>query len=157
MMRKIFLLALAAIMCASAFAQDGKSIYNKYSEAEGVSAVYISPAMFKLMKKIPDIDVEGESVNLGPIIQNLTGMYILNSENLSINEDMKRDIDRFIRRGTYEMLMEAKEDGEVVRIYTMGPEEVVTGFVMFSYEPDECSFICINGEIPRAALEDLIN
>lgn len=155
-MKKIILLALVALLSASALAQDGKSIYNKYSEAEGVSAVYISPAMFKLMKRIPDIDLEGESVNLAPIIRSLTGMYVLNSENPAINDDMKRDIDRFIRRGDYEMLLEAKDDGEVVRLYTMGPEEVVTGFVMFSYEQDECDFICINGEIPREALEELI-
>ena len=155
-MKKILVIALAALIGASAFAQDGKSIYNKYSEGEGVSAVYISPAMFKLMKRIPDIDLEGESVNLAPIIKNLTGMYILNSENPDINEDMKRDVDRFIRRGTYEMLLEAKEDGEVTRIYTMGPEEVVTGFVLFTFEPEECSFICFNGEIPRGALEELI-
>ena len=155
-MKKILLIALAAVISASALAQDGKSIYNKYSEADGVSAVYISPAMFKLMNRIPEIDLEGESVNLGPIIKNLTGMYILNSENPDINEDMKRDVDRFIRRGTYEMLLEAKEDGEVTRIYTMGPEETVTGFVLFTFEPAECSFICFNGEIPRSALEELI-
>ena len=155
-MKKILLVALAALIGASALAQDGKSIYNKYSEAEGVSAVYVSPAMFKLMKRVPDIDLEGESINLGPIIKNLTGMYILNSENFEINEDMKRDVDRFIRRGDYEMLLEAKEDGEVTRIYTMGPEAVVTGFVLFTFEPDECSFICLNGEIPREALEELI-
>ena len=97
-MKKILLIALAALIGASALAQDGKTIYNKYSEGQGVSAVYISPAMFKLMKRIPDIELEGENVNLGPIIKSLTGMYILNSENPDVNEDMKRDVDRFIRR-----------------------------------------------------------
>ena len=71
-MKKFILIALAALIGTSALAQAGKSIYNKYSEAEGVSAVYISPAMFKLMMKIPDIALEGESVNLGPIIKTLT-------------------------------------------------------------------------------------
>ena len=156
-MKKLLLIALAAMLGASAFAQDGKTIYNRYSEAEGVSAVYISPAMFKLMKRIPDFELEGENVNLGPIIKNLTGMYIIDSENPAINEDIKKDVDRFIRRGDYEMLMEAKENGEVTRIYTMGPETTVTGFVLFTYEGEECSFICINGEIPRGALEELIN
>ncbi len=151
------MIALAALIGGSALAQDGKTIYNRYSEAEGVSAVYISPSMFKLMNRIPDINLEGESVNLAPIIKNLTGMYIINSENPAINDDIKRDVDRFIRRGDYEILLEAKEDGEVTRMYTMGPEATVTGFVVLTYEPAECSFICINGEIPRAALEELIN
>ena len=156
-MKKLIMIALAALIGGSALAQDGKTIYNRYSEAEGVSAVYISPSMFKLMNRIPDINLEGESVNLAPIIKNLTGMYIINSENPAINDDIKRDVDRFIRRGDYEILLEAKEDGEVTRMYTMGPEATVTGFVVLTYEPAECSFICINGEIPRAALEELIN
>ena len=156
-MKKLIMIAIAALIGGSALAQDGKTIYNRYSEAEGVSAVYITPSMFKLMKRIPDIDLEGESVNLAPIIKNLTGMYIINSENPAVNDDIKRDVDRFIRRGDYEILLEAKEDGEVTRMYTMGPESTVTGFVVLTYEPAECSFICINGEIPRAALEELIN
>ena len=155
-MKRLVLIALAALIGASALAQDGKTIYNRYSEAEGVSAVYISPSMFKLMKRIPDIDLEGDSVNLGPIIRNLTGMYLINSENPAVNEDIKRDVDRFIRRGAYEILMEAKEDGEVTRIYTMGDESIVTGFVLLAFEPAECSFICINGEMPRESLEELI-
>ncbi len=156
-MKKLLLIALAALIGSSAFAQDGKTIYNRYSEADGVSAVYISPAMFKLMKRIPDLELESGNVNLGPIIKSLTGMYIIDSENPAINEDIKRDVDRFIRRGDYEILMEAKEDGEVTRIYTMGPESTVTGFVLFSFVGEECNFICINGEIPRDALEELIN
>ena len=156
-MKKLIMIALAALIGASALAQDGKTIYNRYSEGEGVSAVYISPSMFKLMKRIPDLELEGENVNLGPIIKSLTGMYVINSENPAINDDIKRDVDRFIRRGDYEILLEAKEDGEVTRLYTMGSEATVTGFVMLTYEPAECSFICINGEIPRAALEELIN
>ena len=156
-MKKLIMIALAALIGASALAQDGKTIYNRYSEGEGVSAVYISPSMFKLMKRIPDLELEGENVNLGPIIKSLTGMYVINSENPAINDDIKRDVDRFIRRGDYEILLEAKEDGEVTRLYTMGSETTVTGFVMLTYEPAECSFICINGEIPRAALEELIN
>ena len=156
-MKRFILIALAALFGAGAFAQDGKSIYNKYSEAENVSAVYISPAMFKLMKKVPDINLEGESVNLGPIIKTLTGMYIISSENPAINEDLKKDVDRFISRGTYEMLMEAKDNGEVMRMYTMGSEKTVTGFVMMSYEQEQCNFIRINGEMPREALEELIN
>ena len=46
-MKKIFAIAAAMLVTVSAFAQDGKSIYKKYSDAENVSAVYISPAMFR--------------------------------------------------------------------------------------------------------------
>ena len=49
-MKKIALIAAFSLLVATAFAQDGKSIYNKYSDEKNVSAVYISPTMFRLME-----------------------------------------------------------------------------------------------------------
>ena len=48
-MKKIILIFAALLLAFSAFAQDGRSIYNRYSDEEGVTAVYISPAMFRLL------------------------------------------------------------------------------------------------------------
>ena len=142
---------LLSFICASA--QNGKSIYQQYSDSEGVSAVYISPAMFRLMGKIPDMEVEGKDVNLAPIIQTLTGLYIINSENPEIIGNLKKDVDKFISGGKYELLMEAKDSGEIVRMYTVGTETIVDSFVMIAVEPDETSFICIDGKIKREDLE----
>ena len=40
------------------------------------------------------------------------------------------------KTGKYELLMEAKDDGEAVRMYTVGDEKTVTSFVMVSQEKD---------------------
>ena len=56
-MKKIALIAAFSLLVATAFAQDGKSIYNKYSDEKNVSAVYISPTMFRLMGSIPEIEM----------------------------------------------------------------------------------------------------
>ncbi len=152
-MKRMMIIAalLLSFICASA--QNGKSIYQKYSDSEGVSAVYISPAMFRLMGKIPDMEVEGKDVNLAPIIQTLTGLYIINSENPEIIGNLKKDVDKFISGGKYELLMEAKDSGDIVRMYTVGTETIVDSFVMIAVEPDETSFICIDGKIKREDLE----
>ncbi len=152
-MKRMIIIAalLLSFICASA--QDGKSIYQKYSDSEGVSAVYISPAMFRLMGKIPDMEVEGKDVNLAPIIQTLTGLYIINSENPEIIGNLKKDVDKFISGGKYELLMEAKDSGDIVRMYTVGTETIVDSFVMIAVEPDETSFICIDGKMKREDLE----
>ena len=44
-MKKLFIIAATLLLGIFAHAQDGKSIYNKFSDEEGVSAVYISPSM----------------------------------------------------------------------------------------------------------------
>lgn len=41
-MKKILMTAVMMVLCVAAFAQDGKSIYNKYSDKENVSRIYLS-------------------------------------------------------------------------------------------------------------------
>ena len=119
-MKEIITITAALLLSISAFAQNGKAIYKKYSDAEDVSAVYISPAMFRLIGKIPDMDIDGNDVNLGRVIKSLSGMYIINSGNQDINSSLKNDANKLIDKGEYELLMEAKDHGETLRKYTMG-------------------------------------
>ena len=155
-MKRITLLLAALLLTVSALAQNGKSIYQKYSDAEGVSAVYISPAMFRMIGRIPDLETGDGKVNLSPVIQALSGMYILSSENQDLNARLRADAERFISSGKYELLMEAKDSGEAVRMYTVGTEQVVNGFVMLAAEAEEVSFICLDGEMPREQFETLV-
>ena len=155
-MKKIIFIFAALLLTVSAFGQDGRSIYNKYSDEEGVTAVYISPAMFRLFGVLPDIDIDGKDVDLSKVIRSLTSFYVVSTENPRIINDLRSDVDRYIKRGDYELLMEAKESGEAVRMYTVGDEEVVKNFVMLAAEPDECTFISFEGLISRADFEQLV-
>ena len=152
-MKKFILVAALMIASVAAFAQSGKSIYQKYSDCEKVSAVYISPAMFKLIGQIPDLEIEDESVDLTPVIKTLKGLYLINSENPDIRESVVRDVERFVDSADYELLMEVKEEGETVRIYTVGNEQTVKGFVMLALEPTELTFISIDGDMDRNDLD----
>lgn len=155
-MKRIIILAALLLTAISSFAQNGKSIYQKYSEADGVSAVYISPAMFRLIGKIPDLNVEGEDVNLAPIIQSLSGLYVINSENPKTNEALIRDAEKFVTNGHYELLMEAKDSGQTVNMYTVGTDKIVNGFVMIAREGDETTFICLDGKMGRDDLDKIL-
>ena len=156
-MKRIFILAALLLLSISALAQNGRSIYQKYSEADDVSAVYISPAMFRLIGRLPDLEVGRDKVNVAPIIQSLTGMYLLSSENPRINDSLRADVERYIASGEYEMLMEVKDAGETVRMYTLGDEKTVSGFVMLAAEAAEVTFICLDGRMSRQAFEDLLS
>ncbi|MCR4824505.1 MAG: DUF4252 domain-containing protein [Bacteroidales bacterium] len=156
MKRITLFLAALLLLCLSANAQDGKSIYQKYSDADDVSAVYISPAMFRLIGRLPDLDAGDEKLNLTPVIRALSGMYIINSSNKSINGQLRSEAEQFINAGKYELLMEAKDHGETVRMYTVGSEQLVKGFVMLAAEADEVTFICLDGQMPRDEFEGLM-
>ena len=155
-MKQLYILVAMLLVSITAAAQDGRSLYNKYSDFENVEAVYISPAMFRLIGKIPDVEMNDESVNFGPIIKSLSGLYILSIKEGGIAEQLADDVNRFIRKGEYELLMEAKDNGEVTRMYTVGDDFTVNSFVLLSRDGSETNFICIDGTIPRDQLEDMI-
>ena len=137
------LLISAAI---SVQAQDWSDIYSRYSGKEGVSSVYISPAMFKLMQKLPEVQVEAEEVDLTGIIRTFNGMYILDIEDAETAGKLSGEIREKFDGKKYELLMEAKD----------GPEEIVTDLIMFTTEKTSASLIAITGEIPYSELQKLI-
>ena len=155
-MKRIYALLVMLAVSVAAFAQNGRSLYNKYSDYDNVEAVYISPAMFRLIGKIPDMELQEGNVNLGPIIKSLTGLYILSTTREDIAANLAADVNHFIQRGSYELLMEAKDNGEVMRLYTVGDEQIVNSLVMLARDAAETSFICLDGTMPRDELETLI-
>ena len=155
-MKKIFAILVLVTMSVAAFAQSGRDIYNKYSDEAGVSSVYISPAMFRLIGKIPDVSLEGKDVNFSTIIKSMSGFYIISSSNPFIADGLYSDVKKYIQSGTYELLMEAKDNGEVMRMYTAGDDKTVSSFVMIAKDDEEVSFISFDGKMDRDELETLI-
>ena len=79
-MKKLYAIAIMLLIVTGAYAQSGKTIYNKYSDSKDVSAVYISPTMFKLIGQLPDLDVEmadGEKMNVAPLVLVITILFLL--------------------------------------------------------------------------------
>lgn len=156
-MKKIMITAAVLLLVATTVsAQNGKSIYNKYSDGSGVSCVYVSSAMFRMMGKLPNMEIDKSNVNLSGIINSLSGLYVIDSENAVINASLNDDIDKFISKGDYELMMEVKDDGETVRIYTVGDTETVTSFVLAAKDVSETTFICLDGNMSRRELEKVI-
>lgn len=155
-MKKLMMIAALTLLTVSALAQNGKAIYNKYSDAVDVSAVYISPAMFRIIGNIPNLSIGDDDVNLTPVIKSLTGFYLIDSDNPSVNASMRKDIDKLLDAGKYELLMEAKDNGETIRMYTIGDESTVTSFIMTVAENGECTFIALEGKISRDKLSEIL-
>ena len=157
-MKQIYTLLILLLVSLSAAAQNsGKALYQKFSDEPGVQAVYISPAMFRLIGRIPDVELREGNINLARVIKSMNGFFMLSSEDPAVAERLSSEVSRLIRKSDYELLMEVKDDGEAVRMYTISPDEAtVTSLVMHVRNPEETTFLSIDGEIDRAALEELI-
>ena len=148
------------LIAVGAFAQEGKRLYNKYSDQEDVSAVYISPAMFKLMGQLPDINVEtadGKKMDMAPLVRSFSGFYMLSFEKKSAaSAELYKEVTSLVNKGNFELLMEVKDDGSTIRMYTLGDEKVVNSFVCIINEEDETMFFSLEGSMNRSDLENLI-
>ena len=160
-MKKIIAISVMLLLTVGAFAQEGKRLYNKYSDQEGVSAVYISPAMFKLIGQLPDINVEtadGKKMDMAPLVRSFSGFYMLSFEKKSAaSAELYKEVTSLVNKGNFELLMEVKDDGSTIRMYTLGDEKVVSSFVCIINEEDETMFFSLEGSMNRSDLEKLIS
>ena len=124
-----------------------------------MSAVYISPSMFKIIGKLPDLEMEtadGNSMNLAPLISTFHGFYMLDISNPATVSAINQEVASMISKGRYELMMEVKEEGETLQIYTSGNEKIIESFVFIASDGDSVQFICIDGEMNRSEIEKLI-
>ena len=158
-MKKIYAIAVMLLMTVGAYAQSGKSIYNKYSDSNGVSAVYISPAMFRMIGQLPNLDVDvsnGEKVDIAPLVRSFEGFYLLSVSDKSQAADLKQEVQTMIKSGRFDMLMEAKDSGSTMRIYTVGNDKIISSLVLLAQEDDSVQFICLEGSMNRKDFETLM-
>ena len=158
-MKRIIILAVLLLSATIASAQEGKNIYNRYSGGKGVSAVYISPSMFKIIGKLPDLEMEtadGNFMNLAPLISSFQGFYMLDISNPTTVSAINQDVASMISKGRYELMMEVKDEGETLQIYTSGNEKIIECFIFIASDGESVQFICIDGEMNRSEIEKLI-
>lgn len=152
----ILLLAFAVSMVSSAAQNSKKKIYSEYSGKPGVSAVYISPAMFKLMKTVPDIEINSQEVNFSRFIRTLEGMYMLNTSDQDTASRLAKDVESELHYGKHELLMEAIEENQTTRIYIVQNDSIVSDLILLSRDGHSTSYISITGEMPLDELSKMI-
>ena len=158
-MKRIIILAILLLSATIASAQEGKNLYNRYSGGKGVSAVYISPSMFKIIGKLPDMEMktdDGNSINLAPLISTFKGFYMLDISNSTTAAAINKDVALMISKGRYELMMEVKDEGDTLQIYTSGDEKIIESFVFIASDEDSVQFICIDGEMNRSDINNFI-
>ncbi|MBR3440318.1 MAG: DUF4252 domain-containing protein [Bacteroidales bacterium] len=137
---------------------NANSFYSKWAEKEGVSATYISRSMFKMIRKIPQIQLD-RPVDLTPVIKNLDGLYMLEFNRLKRNTadgGLRKDIQTVLKG--HEKLMERREGELVTRLFMATDGKTVSSFVMTRMDvgANYGQFVCIEGAIPQSEFEKVI-
>ncbi len=150
-------LVLFTVMTAIAVFSYGQSqFYKKYSAYEGMTKVYVSPSMFSLIDDGDEINITGD-VNISRIIKNLSGLYILSTENPKYVTEMRNDFEKLIKAGTFETLMEMEDGNEKCVIYVSKNKDIVTDMYICAMEGSEFNIIYLTGEITKEDIKGLVD
>ena len=151
-----------------------KDLYSHFRGIEGVTTVYVSEAMFRLARRVPEIRVEAmgeEDLDLAPIISTLKYLYLINipsdcqvevsfRKTASKNQDLREVLERLFNSnsewGKMEPYLEVNQGKEQVRINARTVGDIVTSFAMFVDEGDDTTLVFIEGEIPQKNLEEAL-
>lgn len=99
--KKIILSILVLLFCLTGNAQN--NLFDKYSDLHNVSSVYISKTMIEMNPNLYTKDVF-----IGKVAGQLDAVYIISTMDNGIKKDLRKDIDEFIQKGKYELLMKQK-------------------------------------------------
>lgn len=143
------LLVLLLLYSTMSFAQD--KLFDKYSEMDNVTSVYISKSMFQLMPDLSTGDMDFS--NLKGKIDNL---QILTSEDKEVTEKMKADFNAAIDK-SYELLMKVKSDDTRATFYVKQKGEQVNEMLMLTDDKDDYVVIRLLGNFTVQDIQSIAN
>ena len=141
--RTIQTLIALALLLTSLQANAQVKEFEKYSDTKNVTYVYISKFMLGMAGKQATPSVAG--VNTKSIMNKLSGIQIITSEDKTAAARLKSDTQDIVKRGKFERLMQVDEEGEKVRIYHCEGKKQ-SAVVMQVEEKDELTVIVFSGK-----------
>ena len=137
-MKKILLLLLFGFTFNCTFAQ--KAFFDKYDDKEGISTVYISATMLKMMG----------NVKAGN--KRLEHIHVLECERPSLISSIKNAALTYYKQAKYAVVMKTKSNGEDVTIYEKKYQNGKNEYVLLTVERDELTIVNLLG---RISLEEI--
>ena len=115
-MKKI---VLALSLLVTPIVMSAQSIFEKYEDQEHVTSVVVNQKMFKMLANIdiqtndPDSD---DFINQVKMLDNLT---VLTTDDMSVSNSMKKDVEKYIKNSQLEELMRIKDGDQTVNFFVL--------------------------------------
>lgn len=146
------ILVAIMLMMTSINAQTQKNPFDKFSDYEDVTYIFISEAMLKLVgtTAIPSID----GIDINEIGSKLKSIQIITSEKHNKNS-LKSEAMSIIKKDSYEKLIQVSEKDNKVDIYFKdGKKNSI--IVMINGEKDDTVLIVFSGEFGMANIAKML-
>ncbi|MBF1384396.1 DUF4252 domain-containing protein [Prevotella aurantiaca] len=144
-MKKILLLLLFGFTFNCTFAQ--KVFFDKFDDKDGVTTVYISASMLKMMG-----NVQAGNKDISRIAKRLDHIQVLECERPSLIGNIKSAALSYYNQAKYAVVMKTKSNGEDVTIYEKKYQNGKNEYVLLMVEHDEITIVNLLG---RVTLEEI--
>ena len=142
-MIKTILCAVMALTTLNAHAQV--KAFEKYSDMNGITYVYISKAMLSAisgrlnkMPSMPNVDAQ-------VLVNKLSAIQLIHAEKNDMRTKLRSEVQGIVKKDKYELLMQVKEDGNKADIYqNIGPQQSVVA--MLVEEKDGVTAVVFSGK-----------
>lgn len=145
------LILLLLICCSYTICAQNK-LFDKFSEMNGVTSVYISKSMLQMM---PNMKTSG--IDIGNIAGKLESVEILTSEKPSIARQMKEETAYIAKDKNYEPLMKVKDEESRITFYIKKKGEKIGELLMLVDEKSEFVIIRITGNLSLKDIQSITN
>lgn len=151
-MKKIITIIAAFTLALSLNAQTSpaEELFNRYSERDGFTTVYISGRMFSLLagKAVEDKD---------NIMRRLRAIRILTVDDPQINSKINfyKEIEKKIDRKIYEELMVVMDSRETTKFLIRQKGDIISELLVVSSGPDVNTLISIEGDLDLKTISDI--
>lgn len=128
--------------------------FEKYSDTEGVTYVYISKALLRMAGAFNMPSAPG--TNMKNIIPKVDAIQIITSMEDDMASRLKREAENIVKSQNYELLMQVDDDGDKVRIYHHEGKKQ-SAIIMITTSDDETVVIAFTGTFTLKDVESMVN
>ena len=153
-MKKLILLSTALCIVTFLQAQTNSvdEMFEKYSEKEGFTSVYISSKLLGLFAGNSTEGNEGAD-----IIRRLKSIRILTVEDSLLNNSVNfyKELSKKLDFSKYEELMVVKEGGDISKFLILQKGDIISELLVVTGGPGDNTIISIKGDLDLKMIRDL--
>ena len=149
-MKTKLLLIIICLFCAGVgFAQN--SVFEKYTDMDNITSVYISKAMFQMMPAIENV-----GVNLMNMKGKIEALQLVTTEKQDMIAQMKKDFSQLVTT-RHEELMRVKNGNTRVNFYSNKNGDQIKDLIMLVESDSTFVAIQLVGNFTLKDIQDIAN
>ncbi|WP_062057891.1 DUF4252 domain-containing protein [Aquimarina longa] len=114
-MKKITIIIVLAML---PYISNAQNTFDKYENMKDVSSVVVTSKMFKLLSKIDLESKDSEVKEYMDLVENIRNIKVFATENKGIGQQIKTDVETYLKNSSMEELMRVNSEGKNVKFYS---------------------------------------